>query len=130
MVTFGNNRYDFVPVKIGILGMEIVRNRKSMAKPEDYDDFLTTLTQAQPTPDWPEALTALWYDARGDWGASHDIAQEMHTDMGSWIHGYLHRKEGDEWNAGYWYRRAGKPFPKVSLEEELKGIVEFVVQNS
>jgi len=44
--------------------------------------------------------------------------------MGSWIHAYLHRKEGDKWNAGYWYNRAGKPFPDFSFEEELKVLVE------
>ena len=27
----------------------------------------------------------------------------------AWVHAYLHRKEGDLSNAGYWYRRAGKP---------------------
>ncbi|WP_422079767.1 hypothetical protein [Ulvibacterium sp.] len=100
-----------------------------MKIPRDYNEFENSLSNQEAPGDWPESLRALWYDAKGDWGASHDIAQEMHTDMGSWIHGYLHRKEGDEWNAGYWYRRAGKPFPKVSLEEELKGIVEFVIQN-
>ncbi len=51
----------------------------------------------------------------------------MHSTLGSWIHAYLHRKEGDEWNAGYWYRRAGKPFPKTTLEQELKELVEFVL---
>jgi hypothetical protein len=28
-----------------------------------------------------------------------------------WIHAYLHRKEPDIWNAKYWYRRCGKPYP-------------------
>ncbi|WP_299536393.1 hypothetical protein [Ulvibacterium sp.] len=99
-----------------------------MGIPKDYIEFESSLSNREVHGDWPESLKALWHDAKGDWGASHDIAQEMHTDMGSWIHGYLHRKEGDEWNAGYWYRRAGKPFPQVSLEEEFKGIVEFILQ--
>jgi len=101
-----------------------------MALPKNYDEFLDTLSQTRPTADWPEALCALWYEAKGDWEASHDIAQEMQNTLGSWIHGYLHRKEGDEWNAGYWYRRAGKSFPKIGLEEELKTIVLFVLQES
>ncbi|WP_431121595.1 hypothetical protein [Flagellimonas flava] len=89
----------------------------------DYQDFLQTLSGLNPPKDWSLPLRSLWYDAKGDWESSHNIAQDLHTAMGSWIHAYLHRKEGDEWNAGYWYRQAGKPFPDYSLEEELKDLV-------
>jgi hypothetical protein len=34
------------------------------------------------------------------------------------VHAYLHRKEGDQDNAGYWYRRVRKPPATVSLDEE------------
>ncbi|MCL6265657.1 hypothetical protein [Flagellimonas myxillae] len=98
-----------------------------MKTPLDYEHFQETLGKPQPPESWPDALRALWYDAKGDWNASHDIAQDLHTSMGSWIHAYLHRKEGDRWNAGYWYRQAGEPFPEVSLEEELKVMVESLL---
>jgi hypothetical protein len=49
----------------------------------------------------------------------------MHNTNGSWIHAYLHRKEGDRFNAGYWYRMAGRQFPVISLEEEQKQLVEY-----
>lgn len=94
-----------------------------MSLPNSYDDFLKTFQVAEPPEMWPEALKALWWDARGNWEASHEIAQEISSDMGYWIHAYLHRKEGDKWNAGYWYQRAGRPFPNASLEEESKEIV-------
>lgn len=93
----------------------------------DYSDFQHALGFNIPPNDWPEALKSLWFDAKGDWGSSHDIAQDMHSSIGSWIHAYLHRKEGDEFNAGYWYRQAGKPYPKTSLEQEHKEIVEFIL---
>ena len=96
-------------------------------KPNDYIQFLETLENDRPNEDWPTGLKALWYDAIGDWEASHNIAQEMHTDLGSWIHAYLHRKEGDEWNAGYWYRRANKPFPNYPFENELQVIVLSII---
>lgn len=96
-------------------------------KPKDYTEFEATLLASHPPSDWPEGLKALWFDAKGDWEASHDIAQEMHNSLGSWIHAYLHRKEGDRFNAGYWYRQANRPFSKLSLEEELREIVEFVI---
>ncbi|WP_273567183.1 hypothetical protein [Maribacter halichondriae] len=93
-----------------------------------YSEFLGTLEAAVPSGNWPEALKALWYDAKGDWEGSHDIAQEMHNEMGSWIHAYLHRKEGDEFNAGYWYRRAGRPFPQKTLKAEHRDLVEFILK--
>ena len=63
-------------------------------------------------------LLALWWDGRGNWEKAHEIAQDVPGPDGAWVHAYLHRKEGDNSNAGYWYNRAGKPPSKSSLEEE------------
>lgn len=57
------------------------------------------------------ALQALWHDARGDWHAAHASAQDDHSRDGLWVHAYLHRKEGDDGNAGYWYARAARRAP-------------------
>ncbi len=54
------------------------------------------------------ALVALWHDAKGDWARAHEVAQDIDDATGSWVHAYLHRKEGDEGNAAYWYRKAGQ----------------------
>jgi hypothetical protein len=40
------------------------------------------------------------------------------------LHAYVHRKEGDKFNANYWYRRCGESMPKISLEEEWEVLVE------
>jgi hypothetical protein len=69
-------------------------------------------------------LSALWHDARGDWARAHELAQGDPTPEGSWVHGYLHRKEGDAANAHYWYLKAGRPIPKMSLEEEWTDIAD------
>lgn len=100
-----------------------------MGLPKNYSEFQDSLSNQTPPTNWPEGLKALWYDAKNDWEGSHDIAQEMHNDLGSWIHAYLHRKEGDEFNASYWYRKAGRSFPKISLEKELQEMVEFALRN-
>jgi hypothetical protein len=43
------------------------------------------------------------------------------------VHAYLHRKEGDIWNADYWYNRAKQTRPNVSLEKEWEQLVlEFL----
>ena len=51
---------------------------------------------------------ALWHAKKGNWEDAHNIAQEIHTPMGSWIHALLHLIEGDQGNANYWFRLAGK----------------------
>ena len=61
---------------------------------------------------------ALEYDRSGNWKKAHDLIQDLPTKEAAWIHAYLHRREGDDGNAGYWYRRAGKDFFVGSLEEE------------
>ncbi len=72
-------------------------------------------------------LQALWHDAKGNWEIAHTIIQDIDTPEGMWIHAYLHRKEGDDSNARYWYGRAGKKFPKVSLDEEWEEIVSCLI---
>ncbi|MEY4699958.1 MAG: hypothetical protein RL326_145, partial [Pseudomonadota bacterium] len=39
------------------------------------------------------------------------------------IHAYLHRKEGDTWNADYWYRKAKRPSFTGTLHEEWESLV-------
>ena len=70
----------------------------------------------------PVLIRALWHDALGDWDKAHAVAQDVETADGSWVHAYLHRKEGDLGNAGYWYRRAGQPIATGPLEDEWRRI--------
>lgn len=72
-------------------------------------------------------LLALWWDGQGNWERAHEIAQEIENVNGSWVHAYLHRKEGDIGNAGYWYRRAGRSPAGGSLETEWAEIVEALL---
>ena len=76
------------------------------------------------------ALQALWHDARGDWQRAHELAQDDHGSDGSWVHAYLHRKEGDLENASYWYTRAGRRAPAagMTLEDEWAQIAQALVQ--
>ena len=69
-------------------------------------------------------LQALWYDAKGDWDKAHELIQDLPDKSSAWIHAYLHRKEGDTWNADYWYNRADRKRPSVSLDEEWEMLVE------
>ena len=87
------------------------------------EQFRRSLAQASAPPSASNALRAMWEDEKGNWSAAHAIAQEIDDSTGSWIHAYLHRKEGDLGNAGYWYRRARQPIAHDTLEEEWERIV-------
>jgi hypothetical protein len=93
-------------------------------------DFRSTLSFSAPPAGLSAALTALWHDARGDWESAHRTAQDIDSANGAWIHAYLHRKEGDAGNAAYWYRRAGKPMPTASLENEWTAIVNALLDEA
>jgi len=88
------------------------------------DEYLASIQNEQPSSELSETLTSLWWDKKGDWDRAHAIAQEVPTTQGSAVHAYLHREEGDLWNADYWYSRAGRTRPDISLEAEWKLLVE------
>ena len=69
-------------------------------------------------------LNALWWDAKGDWTQAHSLVDNLETPEGTAVHAYLHRKEGVEWNAEYWYKRAGRTFRRARLEDEWSALVE------
>lgn len=91
------------------------------------DEFRATLAQPDAPRELGPALHALWEDAHGNWDAAHAIAQDIADKTGSWVHAYLHRKEGDHGNAGYWYRRAGQPVAHDGLDAEWARIVSEVL---
>lgn len=96
-----------------------------------WNEFMAAVSAATPPEGLGDPLTALWHDARGDWDAAHRVAQDIPDPDGAWIHAYLHRKEGDAGNAAYWYRRAGKPVARTSLEEEWREIAgAFLAANA
>ncbi|HEX2533424.1 MAG TPA: hypothetical protein VHK69_06795 [Chitinophagaceae bacterium] len=92
----------------------------------DFVTFRSSITTA----DMPAGLSpyqqALWQDALGHWGEAHELIQDLPDRTASWIHAYLHRKEGDTGNADYWYSKAGRRRPAVSLEEEWEEISKAV----
>ncbi len=88
----------------------------------DLTQFRASLAVTAPPEGLSTALQALWWEAKGDWDRAHELAQADEGGAGDWVHAYLHRKEGDAGNAGYWYRRAGKPASRASFAEEWAAI--------
>lgn len=89
----------------------------------DFSSFQESLSQNEPAKTLSVYLKALWYDAKNDWHSAHVLIQDVNDKNAAWIHAYLHRKEGDIFNADYWYTRAGKKRPAVTLEKEWDEIV-------
>ena len=88
-------------------------------RPMDLTAFKSSVSEDAPPPGVDTApLRALWWAQKGDWDKAHGIAQEDEGVEAAWVHAYLHRVEGDLSNAGYWYRRAGRPAANNALEAE------------
>jgi hypothetical protein len=90
-----------------------------MASP--LSSFLASI-DAGTEPPQAAPLRALWLDARGDWDGAHKCVDVREDRNSMWVHAYLHRKEGDLWNARYWYARAGRTPQDCPLEEEWRAI--------
>ena len=93
----------------------------------DVFRFEESLEQTAPPAGVSPALEALWHERRGNWDRAHTIAQDIAGADGAWVHAYLHRREGDQSNAAYWYDRAGKPVQRGSLDDEWRAIVEALL---
>jgi hypothetical protein len=90
--------------------------------------FKESLSQDAPDPQLSTILKSLWYDAKGDWKRAHDFVDQLPGSDAAWVHAYLHRREGDIWNADYWYALAKKTRPSYSLEEEWANLVDYFIR--
>ena len=90
--------------------------------------FQESLANASPEAHFSVFLKSLWYDAKGDWDQAHALIDQLPGADAAWLHAYLHRKEGDIWNADYWYARAKKTRPSYSLEEEWANLVDYFIK--
>jgi hypothetical protein len=89
-----------------------------------FEELIKSIDDDGPPAELSETLSSLWWDKKGDWDTAHAIAQDIPTNQGSAVHAYLHREEGVLWNADYWYSRAGRVRPDISLEAEWVLLVE------
>lgn len=94
------------------------------------EQFLTSLTHEQPPAELAAPLRALWWDAKSDWTRAHDLVNDLETNEAMAVHAYLHRKEGDASNAGYWYRRAGRRVGTGTLEAEWRALVKELLSTA
>ena len=91
-------------------------------------EFKESLNAGKPDPKFSVQLRSLWFDGKGDWQLAHKQVDQLSDGESAWVHAYLHRKEGDVGNADYWYRRAGKVRPNITLAQEWEALVLHFLQ--
>lgn len=54
-----------------------------------------------------------------DLGMAHDLVQSLEGDpIADYLHGIIHRREGDFWNANYWFRMAKPISEALNIDPE------------
>lgn len=94
------------------------------------EKLAASTTQPHPPAGLAPLVQALWWEAKGNWTRAHEITQDIQTPDAAWVHAYLHRREGDQWNASYWYRNAGRSDCTLTLEEEWREIATALLSKS
>ena len=95
----------------------------------DLARFEASLKEEAPPAGLAPPAVALWHLGREEWDEAHGIAQSAEGDPDhDWVHAHLHRVEGDLGNAGYWYRRAGRPVPRDDLKAEWRTMAEELLR--
>jgi hypothetical protein len=89
--------------------------------------FKASMARDQPPNGLSLSLQALWWEAKGDWDKAHECAQAAKGKSGDWVHAYLHRKEGDQANAAYWYGRAGQAVSTSALAQEWEAMARALL---
>ena len=93
----------------------------------NFETFQQSIKATTPPANISLYLLSMWYDANGNWDKAHATVDNLNDLTACWVHAYLHRKEGDNANAGYWYKRANKKIPDISLQQEWENIVKAIL---
>ncbi|WP_439481077.1 hypothetical protein [Cyclobacterium plantarum] len=94
----------------------------------NQSDFIQSLQQEQVPKGSSVYLQSLWLDKKGKWDQAHGLIDTLGGEDAAWLHAYLHRKEGDQSNASYWYSRAAKSKPNISLEDEWEQLLVYFLE--
>ena len=103
-----------------------------MSAIQTVDDLATSAAAGgEPPAELRGPLKALWLTKADRWGDAHDVAQDLGSKLGDWIHALLHLIEGDIGNSAYWYSRAGQTQPTVpQIDAEWRKIAQAALQDS
>ena len=95
-----------------------------------FEQFTASLAEPAPSAGLSPTLAALWWMAKNDWERAHALVNDLDGGEAAWVHAHLHRVEGDNGNANYWYRRAGKAPSSAALEAERDAITKALLREA
>ncbi|MTB53151.1 hypothetical protein [Lewinella sp. W8] len=81
--------------------------------------FESSLKDPAPPENFSICLAALWWIRNNHWEKAHDLVDGAPGADAAWVHALLHRIEGDQWNANYWYARSGREVPSGTIQQEI-----------
>jgi hypothetical protein len=99
----------FDPANVPGLGPDPRTSRLSLVDVErESGSFFVEHSPGDEVRPLVRALALLWHDHLDE---AHAIVQDHLSGIGAYLHGIMHRREADYWNAKYWFRRVGEhPF--------------------
>ena len=123
MLPFENDLSQFCELQVGIPSDPIMELGVGDPRPESKKVLQTVqngpFIQAADNVEMAKCcLSALWL-FQDFLEESHRLSQSIHTSAGSYLHGIMHRREGDFSNAKYWFDKAGSLGMETTLEERL-----------
>lgn len=89
---------------------------------DKWNAFVRSLEGHNPPPHLTVSLQSLWLARKGKWEQAHDLVNDLHDQDTMRVHAYLHRAEGDNSNAAYWYHRAGVSTFRGTLDAEWESL--------
>jgi len=99
-----------------------------MTKFRTLDEFKRSLAEAAPPTGLTLPLASLWWMMKGDWKRAHDLVNDVEGRTEAWVHAHLHRVEGDQPNARYWYAQAGREPADGPLEYEREIMAKTIIE--
>lgn len=87
-------------------------------------EFQAAIDQNLVPAEFTDLEKTLWFAKKNNWEEAHRICVAYENEPKfDRIHAFLHRQEGDKFNAKWWYNKLKINIPTVSLEEELEEII-------
>ncbi|MGH6671589.1 MAG: hypothetical protein ACRECV_06375 [Xanthobacteraceae bacterium] len=93
-------------------------------------EFEHSLVQREPPSGLSTALTGLWWAGKDKWDKAHEVVMNEDSADCAWVHGYLHRLDGDLANARYWYRLAKRKPAEGEQATEWTAIVAALLDSA
>lgn len=88
-------------------------------------EFESSLADPAPPENCSVEIAALWWLRNRNWQLGHDLIDSAPGQDAAWVHALMHRMEGDQANARYWYARAGRNAEGKTIGQEVEALLDY-----